>query len=48
MKISLADFSSSERPEGDQQDYPGIFHTWIVFSEKGTVQTAAAGWDKLK
>lgn len=32
----------------DQQDYLGIFHRWIVFSEKGTFQTAAAGWDRLK
>lgn len=48
MNFSLADFSSSGRPEGDQQDYPGIFHTWFVFSEKGAFQTAAAGWDKLK
>lgn len=29
-------------------DYPRIFHTWFGFSEKGAVQTAAAGWDQLK
>lgn len=32
----------------DQKDYLGIFHMWIVVSEKGTFQTAAPGWDELK
>lgn len=41
-------FSLTVTCDVDQQDYLGIFHRWIVFSEKGTFQTAAAGWDRLK